>query len=401
MSATSYQYEALDSAGATRRGTVLASDEHDAYRRVVGAGLTPVSMKLEASRRAARGAGRVRHEEVVALTRELSVLVEAKIPLDRGLLSMAENDAGTATGRMIRDLAAMVESGKPFTSALEKYVNVFGEVYIETVRAGEKSGNLQAVMNHLADLLERQMETRKQIRRALAYPAIVLCVVAVAVTVIVVFVVPKFAATFASQGTELPAATRFIQAVGFSARAYWYLYLGAIGAGVVGGAVLWTRAWGRTLYERMFLRLPYIKRIVISAAAARFARVMSIALGSGLDLVEAVRVGGRATGRPLFEAECERMGERLRGGEALADVLKGTPYIPGFARRMLGAGKDSAELSRACDIVARHYDRETSDLTKNINTIVEPIMTVAMAGIVLLVALAVFLPMWKMAGLQR
>jgi type II secretory pathway component PulF len=118
-------------------------------------------------------------------------------------------------------------------------------------------------------------------------------------------------------------------------------------------------------------------------------------------VIEALQMGGRATGRPVFVNDCEAMVERLRQGENLADVLRATRYLPSFARRMIGAGKDSSDLARSCDVVARHYDREAQHLTKNVNTVIEPIMTVAMAGIVLLVALSVFLPMWGMVRLKH
>lgn len=401
MSARSFSYRALDSAGKTRRGTVMAADEQDAFRRVVSAGLTPLDLRARRESGPMFSWQRVKLEDIVGLTRELAVLTEAKIPLDRGLASIADHDGKPALTAMIRDVAARIESGEPLTSALNAYRDAFGEVYIETVRAGEKSGNLGAVMNHLADLLEKQQETRKELRRAMMYPAIVLTVVAIAVTVIVVFVVPKFAATFASQGAELPLATRIIQALGENVRGNWYFYAGAIAGTFVSILAAWSRPAGRDAIERFLLRVPYIRKILIAVTTGRFARVLAISLESGLDLIEAVRIGGRSTGRPVFVDECDVMGERLRSGESFVDVVRASRYIPSFAKRMLGAGKDAAELAKSCGIVARYYDREASHLTKNVNTVVEPLMTVAMAGIVLIVALAVFLPMWKMASLNH
>jgi type II secretory pathway component PulF len=391
----------MDTAGQTVKGMIHALDDQDAYRRLAATGLTPLGVKLVKEKGPTFSFQRVKTADIVALTRELSVLVEARIPLDRGLVSIAEGDGKPAMNQMILDIAAMIEAGQPMTAALEKYRDTFGDVYIETVRAAERSGSLVAVMAHLAELLERQMETQQQLRRAMTYPAIVLSVIFIAVTVIIVFVVPKFGAIFESQGAQLPITTRVVQGIGDSVRAYWYLYAGVLIGGFVTLITMWKNAGGRLMLETFMARLPYVGRVIISVTTGRFARVLCIGLQSGLDVIEALQMAGRATGRPVFVNDCEAMVERLRQGENLADVLRATRYLPSFARRMMGAGKDASDLARSCDIVARHYDREAGHLTKNVNTVIEPIMTVAMAGIVLLVALSVFLPMWGMVRLHH
>jgi type II secretory pathway component PulF len=287
------------------------------------------------------------------------------------------------------------------TVALERYKHVFGEVYIETLRAAEKSGSLQQVMNHLAEMLDRQIESRSQLKRAMAYPVIVLTMVSIALTIIVGFVVPKFAKTFKSNGAKLPLATRLIQDLGESVQTYWWAYAATIIGTIFATIMTWKNPKGRLMLEDALLRVPYISKIIVAVCTGRFARVFGISLTSGLDLIESLQIAGRATGRPVFVNDCDKMADKLRQGDRLVDAMRDTKYLPSFAKRMMGAGKDSQELSRACDIVARHYDRESSHLTKNMNTIIEPILTVAMAGIVLIVALAVFLPMWSMTKVRR
>jgi type II secretory pathway component PulF len=344
---------------------------------------------------------RISKQDIVNFTRELAVLVEARIPLDRGLLSIAEHETNRPLAAMIREVATQIESGVPITHALAKYEDVFGDVYISTMRAAEKSGNLQAVTQHLAEMLEKQMETRQQVVRAMTYPVIVLCMIAAALSVIIGFVVPKFARTFSASGGKLPLATRVVQGLGENVNQYWWAYAGVAAGAIVGWILAWRHPKGRLVLENFLTRVPYIGRVLVAHTSARFARVMGIGLASGLDVIDSMQVAGQATGRPVFAQDCSNMTMRLRSGERLADVLAVTRYLPPFARRMIGAGKDSKEVSRACDIVARHYDREAGNLTKNINTIVEPIMTVGLAVIVLVVALAVFLPMWQMARIKR
>jgi MSHA biogenesis protein MshG len=398
----SYQYKAVDPAGKKTRGYVKAIDEQDASRRIVAMGLTPLKLARAVEKSGAMFSWqRIKPADIVGLTRELAALVEARVPIDRGLVSIADGDCKEELKAMLLDMAAMIESGLPMTQALEKYRRVFGDVFIETVRAAEKSGNLVEVMNHLADLLEKQLETRQQLKRAMAYPIIVLSVVFIALTVIVVFVVPKFSAIFESQGAALPITTRAVQAVGESVRTYWYLYLGVLFGGFAALTAMWKNPGGRLQLEALLLHIPYVRKIILAVTAGRFARVLGIGLQSGLDVIEALQMGARATGRPLFVLECQSMIDQLRRGDAVAEVLKLTRYLPSFARRMIGAGKDASDLARSCDVVSRYYDREASHLTKNVSTVIEPIMTVAMAAIVLLVALSVFLPMWGMVRLNK
>jgi MSHA biogenesis protein MshG len=401
MSLAAFEYKAVDASGKQVRGSVQAMSTHDAFRKLTGAGLTPIAVTIVKERGSSFSFQRVTELDVIGLTRELAVLVEAKIPLDRGLRSIAEHGGKPEMVKMIRDIAATIESGHPMTSALEKYPKAFSEVYIETIRAGEKTGNLQAVMIHLAEMLERSGESRQQLKRAMTYPCIVMSVVAVAVAVIVVFVVPRFATQFGAAGVDMPLTTRVMQMLGESVKAYWWVYLGGLGAMALALAATWRARAGRLAIERLLLWMPYIGRLIVAVTVGRFTRVVAIALGSGLDVMEAVTIAGKATGRPGFAIECALMADAMRRGQPLAEAMGDTRYIPSFAKRMIGAGKDSKEVASACQLVARHYEQESSNLSKNINTIIEPLLTVAMAGVVMLVALSVFLPMWQMARLNQ
>lgn len=401
MTTSTFKYKAIDAAGKTCRGEVTAAGESEAYRKVAAAGLTPLKFTRKTEKGPTFSWQRVKVRDICVLTRELSSLIDARIPLDRGLMSIAEHEPKPLLASMLRTIAARLEAGSSMSEALQEHKASFGDVYIETVKAAEKSGNLSLVMAHLADLLEKEVELRSQIRRAMMYPIIVMSVVAIAVSVIVVFVVPKFAQTFREQGVKMPLMTRLIQAVGESAKEYWWAYLLAIAGGIAWLSFAWASRSGRLILERAIIRLPYIGRIMVAGTASRFAHVMSIGLASGLDIIDSVQMSSRATARPVFINECAVMIDRLRRGEELSEVIKATSYLPNFAKRMISAGKDSTELSKACGLVARHFDRESSDLTKNINTVIEPLLTVAMAVIVLIVALSVFLPMWQMVRLHK
>lgn len=396
MSAIRYEYSAVSGVGVCSAGVVEASNEQDAYRKVIARGLTPVRIREKRVQSPLFSFGKVGAGDIAGFTRELGVLLEAKIPVARGLASMAEHNEKPAMASIARQIAVAVEAGMPLTEAMSQHRAEFGEVYLETVRAAERSGNLAGVVTHLADLLERQTETRQMLRRALTYPVIVVLVIAVALTIIFAFVVPRFAATFAAQGVELPVVTRVVQAIAASVTGYWYIYAATLINSVIITTAIWRSEAGRRWMEGVLIRIPWVGNILLADSVSRFSSIMAIGLQSGLGVIECIEISGRAAGSRAFHAQTKAMADRLRGGAQLTDVLTGTRYIPSFARRMIAAGKDARELGKACEVVGRHYERSANHLMKNINTVIEPLLTVVLAAIVLVVALAVFLPMWTM-----
>ena len=401
MASTTFKYQAVDEHGTRNKGRIDAQNEHKAFQLLVERGLTPLTIRESRNSISILGKRRVTQLEIATLTREMSVLLEANIPIGRGLMSIAEHEKNPALRDMIFDISTMIESGEKITAAFNRYAHVFGDVYIETLRSAEKTGQIGPVASHLADMLERNIETTQQIKRALTYPMIVIGFVAMALSVIVIFVVPKFAKIFEANGVELPLTTRIIRAMGTSLTQYWWAYLLALGVVIYSVCKAWHNEHGRFRIEKMLHKLPYIGDMFTAVTTARFSRVMSIGLDSGIEVIEAIEIAGGSTGRPVFQDECVRMCDRMRNGDSLSDVINRAQGLPSFARRLFGSGKDSKELARAGSIIARHYDRQSDHLAKNINTVIEPMITIAMAGIVLLVALSVFLPMWQMISINK
>lgn len=400
MTSARFRYRAVDASGATKRGVVDAQDERAAYQAVTQLGFTPIELTPD-RRSPLTSRRRVTQADVAAVTHELAALAEARIPLDRAFASVAEQPGNPALGEVLLDVARRMESGASLTSALSAHPLVFSEVYVSTIRAAERSGDLAMMLTHLADMLERSLQAKQQLRRALAYPTIVLVAVSVAVSVILGFVVPRFADTFASQGVELPLITRIVQAAGQSVQAHWWAYGGVLIAAGCGLFAMWRAAAGRLIIEEALLRVPWLSQLLLAFTTGRFARVMGLGLASGLGVIEAIEIAGASTGHRVFQSECTKMAASMKGGETLAQAIQRTRHMPPLARRMLSSGKDSGDLVKACDVVARHFDREASHRAASASTVLEPVMTILMAAIVMVVALAVFLPMWSMVGQRR
>lgn len=399
MSVQAFEYVGVDSSGTPCRGRLRAADAASVGRELSTRGVTVLEVAAVMPR-GLFGAG-VKREQVGALTRELSVLLSARIPIAQGLAGIAEHEPNHRLAAVARDLASRIEAGSPITEALAQHRGVFSEAYIQSVSAAEKSGTLEVVLGHLADMIDRQVESAKAIRRAMAYPLIVTTFIALALTVVVTFVIPRFSVVFESNGVELPLLTRVLRSLGEFVSAYWWAIGGAIAAGAAMLAAAWRDERGRLVLERQIVRVPIIGRVLTAVTASRFTRVLSIALGAGVDLIQAIEIASRATARPLFVHECVAIAEGLRGGESLGPLLRRTRFLPPFARRMLAAGKDARELSRSSDVVARHYEREADHVSRSVGTLVEPLLTAGLALVVLVVALSVFLPMWQMMRVPR
>jgi type II secretory pathway component PulF len=395
---TSFNYTAVDRHGARCRGVARAATEVDAFRQISAAGLTPVKIRAARGRRGRRGVGL---KDVAHFTYQLSVLIGARVPIGDGLRSIAEQESAGKFREVITQIATRIEAGGGIADAMAEHTEVFGDLYVQTVRAAEKSGNMIKVLEYLSDMLERSIEARQQVRNALMYPACVISTLVLAVTFLIGFVIPQFAKMFAQKNVPLPIFTRLLMWFGESMQAYWWLYLSLL----VGSVLFIRRAWrtekGRWNIEKLLHRVPFLNQILIGMSVSRFARVFGLCLSSGLGLIDALSMAGRSSARPMLIRDTERIIEQVRAGGKISEVLIACEYFPAFAKRMLISGEESAELGRMCGIIARHYERDTQGLTKNIATIIEPVMIVLIAGVVLVVALAIFLPMWNMVNLMN
>jgi type IV pilus assembly protein PilC len=399
MNKMQFQYRAVDASGVTVVGVLTGDSRTDILRQVNSRGLIATSVRPLSTRLKDTGRRGVKGKDIAHFAQQLSVLMGARIPVSEALRSIADHEPNPKFKEILRTLSARVESGESISSSMEQHAEIFGDVFIETIKAAESSGNMTRVLEYLAEMLERSEETRLQVRSALMYPVVVVAVLSVAVLFLIGFVVPKFGKMFASRGVELPALTKVLLFAGDSLAAYWWAYLIASIVAGLGSHRYARSASGRVVIDRALHSIPVVRQLLIGAGVSRFARVFGLCLSSGLGLIEALRMAGRASGRTMLQADAERMVEQVRAGGRVSTVLDSCTYLPKFARRMIAAGEESAELPKMCSLVARQYDRETSVMAKNLATVIEPVLIIMIAAVVAVVALAVFMPMWDMVKL--
>ncbi len=398
MSQLVFRYRAINTKGKQVKGSLKARSREEAYKHIVASNLKPLRID---NRRGGRGRTKVTLKDLSHLTYQLSVLMEARIPIVDGLHSIAEQERNEGLRQIIEDVAYRIESGHTVTESLMPHSKVFGEVYIETIRAGEASGNMPQALAHLAGMLDRKYEMMKNIKGAMIYPISVVSVLVLAVTFLMIFVVPRFAKMFDSREMALPLPTQIVMFISDIFRNYWFILIGVC----VGLVFLIRRAWSdqnmNCKLDTLLHRIPYMHNLLQGLAISQFAMVLGVSLRSGLNLIDALEISGKASGRPLMLADTKKMCEQVNQGGRLSDVIVECQYLPTFAKRMFASGEEAGELPRMCEIVARNYDREVSHLVKNISTVIEPVLIVGLASVVLVIALAIFLPMWNMAELMK
>lgn len=397
MSALTFEYRAMDRSGRESRGTVIASTRDQAFRKVSESGLTPLTLRPARQRRRLLSQ-RVGLRHIAQFTHQLQVLLEARIPLSDGLAGLARQEENPVFRRTLLDIAAQVEAGGSIAAAMEPHRRMFGGVYVDTIAAAERSGTMARTLEHLCEALERMETSRRQVKGALLYPLCVCATLVLASGFLITYTIPKFAAMFEARGVELPLLTRVLATVGASVQQHWWAWL--IGLFAVGWSIRRLLSSRLRSVEVLLHRVPVLRPVLTGLAISRFARVFSVSLGAGLGLLESLEASKRAASRRLLAEEIDMIGERIRAGRQLADGLAEAHYVPSFARRMLVAGEQSGELTRMAEIVARHYERETSHQIKVLTTVMEPLLVVAITSVVLLVALAIFLPMWNMVELM-
>ncbi|MEL7474244.1 MAG: type II secretion system F family protein, partial [Planctomycetota bacterium] len=316
-----------------------------------------------------------------------------------GLRAIADQETKGPLQSLYADITSRISAGHSVADSLEPHRKAFGGVYVDTIRAAEVSGSLSTVLDSLADMLEREDELRKSVRAALMYPMCVMGVLVLAMVFLLGFVLPKFGNMFRARGLELPAVSEFMLTLSSIVSERWGLLIVVLIAGgfIVRHAMRQERVMRRV--DEVLGRAPVVGQILRGLAVARFSQVLGIGLRSGVSLITALESAGRASARPALQRDVARVNEVIQSGGRVADGLRTCRYIPSFARRLASIGEEAGELPRMLDIIATQYEREVRRRTKALSAMLEPLLILFVTGLVLLVALSIFLPMWSMAEL--
>ena len=370
-------------------------------QRRVPAAARPAARVEDGEVAAAGDGARVRRKvpakQLARLTRLLSTLTEAGLPILRNLRILADQWPPGRLRDAVSDAADMVEEGQPLSEAFSSHPEVFDELYVNMTRAGEAGGVLDKVLLRLADFLERSQQVRDRVRSALTYPIVVFLVMIGVVSALVLFVIPKFAELYAQMDIELPGLTLAMIAVSEFTAKYWFLVLGLPLLGFLLYQLFYFRSHGfRRWNHAWWLRLPLIGGLVREAQTARFATTFGTLVASGVPHLRAFDITRGSLGNELYREAVDSVREEVREGESIATALEGTGRFDDVVVSMVEVGEQTGELDRMCLRVGANYEDSFNRTLDNLLKLLEPLMLLMMAALTAVIALALFLPLFKL-----
>ncbi len=416
---SNYSYVAVDPTGTEKRGTLEVGDQSEALQRIKEMGLFPTKVlvnrgrvgTLPRQRRKRGGAsvpasrsvlklsipglgGRVKPAILTAFTRQLATLVEAGMPLVRGLRILEEQERNPVMKDVIGELTDAVEGGDSFSEALKARARVFNPLYVNMVRAGEIGGALDETLNRLAEFMEKARKIKGKIKSAMFYPCAVMLVAVGVLLVLMIFVVPRFRQVFDGlmNGIPLPAFTVFIFGISEVVKNHALSCLA--GAGVVG---LWfwlflKTKWGRLIFDKFKLVMPLLGPVFQKAAISRFARTLGTLVSSGVPILQALTIVKETAGNQVVGRVISKVHEHVKEGDPIAPTLKSSGVFPVMVAGMVDVGEQTGALPEMLMKIADNYDDEVDNATSAMTSLLEPIMILFLAVVVGCIVVAMFLP---------
>ena len=396
---TTYDWVALDKRGKRMKGDMQAKNASLVKAELRRQGMNPQTVRERSKPLFGATGSTVKPGDVAIFSRQIATMMASGVPMVQAFDIIADGQKNIRFKNILLDVKQSVEGGAALHEALARYPVQFDELYCNLVHAGEASGVLDTVLDTVATYKERTESIKKKIKKALFYPMMVMVVVFLVCLIMLLFVVPVFAKTFADSGAELPAPTQILVSASKFMQSYWWVVIG----GVVGGIVAFIIAKKRSLkfahfLDRMALKMPVMGNIVRNSAIARFSRTLGVTFRAGVPLVEALDAVAGATGSVVYGDAVRRMREDIAVGHQLQLAMKQTGVFPNMVVQMTAIGEESGALDNMLFKVAEFYDEEVSNAVDTLSTLLEPIIMVVLGTLVGGMVIALYLPIFKLAG---
>ena len=343
--------------------------------------------------------GRISNKSITVFTRQFSVMINAGLPLIKCLDIQVAQVESDRFKKILKDLISSVEGGSTLADALREHKDIFGDLYVNMVEAGEKGGSLATILARLADYLENSDAIKRKVKGAMIYPAAIAIVAVVAVAVMLVFVIPVFASMFTELGGQLPLPTRMVMALSDFLRK-WFFVIAVITIGLI----IFIRYYGKTEVGRLqidsfLIKLPIFGTLIKKQAIARFSRTLSTLLSSGVNILDALEITAGTTGNKLVENAVLRSRASIAQGESIADPLsKEKALFPPMVVQMITIGEQTGGLDEMLSKVADFYDDEVDQAVENLMNALEPIVILLLGGVIGGMVMAMYLPIFQMAS---
>ena len=393
-----YTFKALDLTGAAAKGEVEAESKQAVAEQLKERGLVVIDIaaKYRSKQLTFNGMQRVNAKDLAVASRQLATMVTSGMSILRALHVLENQTQSKLLRETIVLVCKDVEAGLFLSDALARHPKVFGQLYVAMVRAGEAGGVLEECLNRVADQLEKDAALRRQVRAAMIYPAVIISFAVIVLLALVAFLIPVFEGVFKTFPGKMPPLTQFMIDFSHLVTGKWYLMLVVFIGSVVGIVKLKRSKWGRPRWDALKLRFPMkIGDVVQKVAIARWSRTLSSLTTAGVPILQAIEITGKTAGNAVIEATMDDVITSVKGGGTLSEPLRGASAFPAMVSQMVGVGEETGALDTMLEKVADFYDSEVEAAVKALTSIMEPVMIIVVGGIVGVIVISMYMPLFS------
>ena len=400
----SYSYKGRGADGKLVNGRAQGDTVDQVAQRLIGSGVTPLSIEeLGAVAGSVNfeklgrqlGFGRVKTADLVMFSRQMYTITRAGIPLLRGLRGLIGSTHNAMLRETLEDVLESLEGGRDLASSFARHPGVFPKLYVSIVGVGEATGTLDKSFQRLTEYLGQEKDMHDRVKGAVRYPIIVVVTIVLAAIFLSTFVIPKFAPVFASLKGNLPLPTRMLLGSSALMRDYWMHSIGAIALIVYGIRRYVATPDGRMKWDRFKLRMPVMGKLMYEATLARINRSMAISLAAGMPMTQTLAVIARSSGNVFISEKIQTLASTVERGESLHRAATAADMFTPLVLQMIAIGEETGALPELLDEAAGFYEREVDHSLKNLSASIEPMLIVGVGGMVLVLALGIFMPLWE------
>ncbi len=396
-----FAWEARTRTGEVRKGVMSADSSEQVEQRLRQQQLTPSSVKRKAPMLRVRVGSGVTTKDLVTFSRLFATMIDAGLPLVQCLEILSGQQSNPAFAAVLKDVKESVEQGASFSDSLRRHPKVFDELFVNLVQAGEVGGILDTIMNRLSIYLEKRQKLIRQVRGAMVYPSVVVVIAGAVMTVLLTFVIPAFENMFKDFGggkESLPKITQIIVALSHGFVSYLPFIVVALIVAVVSVGYVYRQPAGKRYFHRMFLQIPVVGPVLRKIAVARFTRTLGTLLQSGVPILDALDICARTSGNLVIEDAILYVRQKISEGKNMGEPLAEVKVFPDMVVQMISVGEQTGALDQMLNKVADFYEEETDIAVAALTSALEPIMMVGVGGMVGVVLIAMYLPIFSLAG---
>lgn len=397
-----FKYSARDTKGKIVNGEIEAKDSASVADILHDRGLIVVSIKealgLDLERLSEINIGGIPMKEKVVFMRQMATMVGAGLPLTRSLEIMVQQAENPAFKRILKNVSTSVQSGKSLSNSFRDEEEIFDDITLNLIEAGEESGKLETILERLATELEERNSLTGKLKSAMIYPAIILVVIVVVIVMMMVVLVPSMADIYGDFGAELPWVTKVLMNMSSFFLNYWWAIIVILGILIIGGKYYLDSDKGKRNWDKLVLKIPAVGGIITKMQLSQFTRILALLLGSGLSIIKALELTSQSLSNSMFRDTVMEAKAEVEKGGALALPIARSEYFPLLVSSMIAVGEETGEIDSVLNKVSQYYKEEVDVATTNMSSILEPVFLVIMGLAVAFIALGVYMPMFQLSS---